>query len=145
MLDNFEKVKTFPSHFRWPENRSYIPPGSRDLDGDGKNDFIRIMEDEGIFQVISGNTHEVLYNSVLFEDILLSGYLSAAFIDFCGTGQKQILLCGSNTGPELRDMESSCSLIPLRVKYIGLTNHTWIMAIVCVLSSLPWKTQWSVS
>ncbi|MBC7777386.1 MAG: hypothetical protein H7246_18275, partial [Phycisphaerae bacterium] len=105
MLESFETQKTFPPHFRWPENRSFLPPGSRDLDGDGKNDFIHILEEEGIFYVVSGRTHEVLYTSGILQDILISSYVRAAFIDFCGTGQKQILLCASNTSAELRDME----------------------------------------
>ncbi|MFN0175912.1 MAG: T9SS type A sorting domain-containing protein [Saprospiraceae bacterium] len=103
MLEEFLVSNVLPPNFRWPENRSFLPEGSNDFDGDGKNDFCIIKEDS--ICVISGDDHSVLYSSTIPTDQFALNYIRTAYFDFCGTGQKQVMLCGSNTGNNLHDME----------------------------------------
>jgi hypothetical protein len=103
-LGNFEIQDLFLPNFRWPENRTIIPAGSQDFDGDQVNDYLIITLENCIIK--SGDSHEVLYqqDGIPYESLSLN-FTKMAFLDVCGTGTKSIMLCGSNVGQNLRDME----------------------------------------
>jgi hypothetical protein len=103
-LGNFEIQDILSPNYRWPENRTIIPSGSQDFDGDQVNDYLIITLENCI--VKSGDTHEILYqqDGIPLESLSLN-FTKMAFLDVCGTGTKSIMLCGSNVGPNLRDME----------------------------------------
>lgn len=114
--------QVLPPNFRWPANRSFFPPGGRDLDIDGVPDITSIKFDgiDGEIIVISGDTHEQILNWDMSMGDLIDLYKRTAFYDFYGAGSKQVMFCSSNMGQELRDMEIILFLDPAT----GETNES---------------------
>lgn len=104
-LGNFEIQDILPTNYRWPENRVVIPAGSNDFNGNGSID-LTYLKIEGEVIVIDGATHDTTFvHQGIPSEVIQKIFTKVAFLDVCGTGNKSVLLGGSNLGQRLRDME----------------------------------------
>ncbi|MBL7810044.1 MAG: T9SS type A sorting domain-containing protein [Saprospiraceae bacterium] len=107
-LGMFEIQDILPPNYRWPENRVLIPPGSNDFNGNGSIDltYLKIEGIEGEAIVIDGATHDTTFvHQGIPTEVIQKNFTKVAFLDVCGTGNKSVLLGGSDLGQRLRDME----------------------------------------